>query len=212
MGVICDYKCETLTLVTSSGYVLDKFEYSALCSLIVMKTFEKANIYVPLSSPDSIEIMAKKYLATVKRGKISAPNLMNELSRTEEDSFRAQFIYRFDAVGAIILLLDYLCTKNETLSSLLYEIPPSNTVESSVSCNVREQEKIIKRFSEKYNTRQKDGADAFKISFENGWVLIVPQKAESAIEVISHASSLEYAREIADICTDEIARGRAKKD
>lgn len=212
MGVICDYKCETLSLVSQSGRVLSEYDYSALCALITMKSFDNARIYVPLSSPESIEILAERYNAKVKRSKISPPSLMNELSKNDQKSFVTQFIYRFDAVGAIILLLDFLYTSGETLDSLMREIPPSHIVNTSVSCSVQKQDEIIKNFFKKHKTQNEEDADALKISFDDGWVLIVPKKNESAIDVIGYGSSYEYAKEIADICTDEIVTGASKTE
>ncbi len=205
MGAICDYKCETLTLVTGSGVILSEYDYSALCSLIIMKTFSGASLYIPLSSPESIEALAKKYGAKVHRGKISPPHLMNELSKGGRALFMTQFIYRFDAVGAIILMLDFLYTNNETLSTLMSEIPPSNIVTTSLSCNIKEQNEIMQRL---YLTHSGEdfSSDALKISFDNGWVLIVPKKNESVINVISHGYSMEYASELADICINDMTQ------
>ena len=205
MGAICDYKCETLTLITGDGVILSEYDYSALCSLIIMKTYPSASLYIPLSSPESIEVMAKKYSATVHRGKISPPHLMNELSKGGRELFMNQFIYRFDAVGAIILLLDFLYTHNETLSSLISEIPPSNIVTTALSCSIKEQSEIMQRLYAVY-PQQEGTSDALKISFDNGWVLIVPKKNESVINVISHGYSMEYASELADICINDLTK------
>lgn len=205
MGAICDYKCETLTLVTGDGIILSEYDYSALCSLIIMKTYPAASLYIPLSSPESIEVMAQKYGATVHRGKISPPHLMNELSKGGRELFMNQFIYRFDAVGAIILLLDFLYTHNETLSSLIREIPPSNIVTTSLSCSIKEQSEIMQRLYA-VHPQQNDTSNALKISFDNGWVLIVPKKNESVINVISHGYSMEYASELADICINDLTK------
>lgn len=203
MGVICDYKCETLTLVTNSGTILSEYDYSALCSLIIMKTYPAASLYIPLSSPESIEVLAKKYGAKVHRGKMSPPHLMNELSKGGRALFMTQFIYRFDAVGAIILLLDFLYTNNETLGSLMSEIPPSNIVTTSLSCTIKEQNEIMQRLYLAHSDEE-TSSDALKISFDNGWVLIVPKKNESVINVISHGYSMEYASELADICINDM--------
>jgi phosphomannomutase len=74
---------------------------------------------------------------------------MNELSKNDQKSFVTQFIYRFDAVGAIILLLDFLYTSGETLDSLMREIPPSHIVNTSVSCSLQKQDEVIKDFFKK---------------------------------------------------------------
>ena len=205
-GVICDYKCETLSIVKNSGEKLSVFDYHALTSLIIMKSFPRATIFVPECAPDSIEIMAKKYGSAVRRTQVSPPHLMNELSKSNRKPFLHQFIYRFDAVGAIILLLDFLHTKNTTIAALQSEIPATHTVSTDISCPISKQTEILKELCANHKVEQHESQDAIRVTFENGWVLVVPKRTQSVINVISHAFSQEYAQEIADIFTDEITR------
>ncbi len=205
-GVICDYKCEAITIVKNSGQKLSEFEYCALTSLIIMKSFPDADIFVPESAPESIEIMAKEYSAKVHRTKVSPPHLMNELSKSNNKLFLHQFIYRFDAVGAIILLLDFLHTNNTTIEALQSEIPLTHIVCTDIGCSLGQQGEILKALCHKHNIEPDESQDAIKVTFENGWVLLVPKKADSVINVISHAYSEEYAQEISDIFTDEITK------
>ncbi len=206
-GVIMDYKCESVTIIKNSGEKLSEFDYSALTSLIIMKTFPDAEIFVSESAPQSIEEMGKKYSARVHRTKISPPYLMNELSKSDKIQFLHQFIYRFDAVGTIILLLDFLSSKETTIENLLSEIPATHTLSTNISYNTEKQPELLKKICDSHNVTADNSEDAIKINFDNGWVILIPQKTESAIRVISHAHSMEYAQEISDIFTDEISRG-----
>lgn len=203
-GVIIDYKCESLTIITKDKLLLSEFDYSVLSSLIIMKSFPSATIYTPFSSPDSIDTLAKKYGATIHRTKLSPPSIMNELSKREELMYQKQFIYRFDAVGALIMLIDYLGENNITLESMLKEIPDSHIINSSVSCPASRQEEVLEKLSSHYNISNDSISDGIKIPFENGWVVIVPSRSSSSINVISHGISEEYARELCNLCTDDI--------
>ena len=171
-----------------------------------MKSFSDAEIFVSESAPQSIEVMAEKYSARVHRTKISPPYLMNELSKSDKIQFLHQFIYRFDAVGTIILLLDFLSSKGTTIENLLREIPATHTLSTNISYNAEKQPSLLKKICESHNITADTTGDAIKINFDNGWVILIPQKTESAIKVISHAHSMEYAQEISDIFTDEITK------
>ena len=206
MGAICDYKCEGLTLVTGSGQVVSEFDYYALTSLIIMKSHANASVFVPDCAPESVEELAKKYGATIHRVGMSQPHLMNELSKNTRKMFLHQFIYRFDAVGAIILLIDFLSSEKLTPEALLQEIPRSHMTSTEISCNSEEQANIIRKLCTVHNIDLDEPRDAIKVAFDNGWVLIVPKRTESVINVISHGFSQEYAQEIADIVTDDIAK------
>lgn len=205
-GVIIDYKCEAVTIIKNSGEKISEFDYCALTSLIIMKSFPDAEIFVSESAPQSIELMAEKYSARVHRTKISPPYLMNELSKSDKIQFLHQFIYRFDAVGTIILLLDFLSSKETTIENLLREIPATHTLSTNISYNAEKQPALLKKICESHKITADNSTDAIKINFDNGWVILIPQKTDSAIKVISHAHSMEYAQEISDIFTDEISK------
>ena len=204
-GAIFDYKCETVTLISGHGQILSEFDYDALTSLIIMKSFKNATIYVPESAPESIDVMAEKYGATIYRTLISPPHLMNELSKEDRKMFLHQFIYRFDAVGTIILLSDFLYSHNTTIDRLAGEIPASYMVNTNISYKGRNCRELMQKICKKHNQDSDGSRDFVKIDFENGWVIIVPKKSESAINVISHGFSKEYAREIADIFMDDLS-------
>ena len=130
---------------------------------------------------------------------------MNELSSEDKKLYLHQFIYQFDAVGALLFLLDFLHTEKTTLEELLREIPASHTLSTNISCNPHKQNDILREISERYGANKDNEKDSVKISFEDGWVLLIPKRIDSAINVISHSFNEEYAREISDILTDEIS-------
>lgn len=206
IGAFCDAKCETLTLVTDSGRILSEYDYCTLTSFIIMRQFKNSPIYVPESAPETIEALAEKHGCTVHRTQISPPHIMKELSKSDRKQFLHQFIYRFDAVGAIIILLDYLYTNGITLDDLLAQIPASGTVTNTISCPRDKQKDVIEKLCHNHISHSPKTTDAVKLDFENGWVLVVPEKKTSSIRVISHAFNTEYAQEIADICIDEITK------
>ena len=206
-GAVCDYKCEKLSIVKNSGEILSTFDYCALVSLIIMKSFPHARVFVPVSAPDSIEIMAEKFESEICRTNISPPCLMNELSKSTHASYLQQFIYQFDAVGAIILLLDFLHTQNTTIEALQSEIPITHTVSMEVGCAVSNQEKVIRELCKNHNVEECETHDSIKVSFDNGWAIVIPKRSQAVINVIGHSFAREYAQEIADIFTDEISKG-----
>ena len=130
---------------------------------------------------------------------------MCEHQQVHHKSHLHQFIYHFDAVGAIILLLDFLHTEKATIEALLREIPETHTVSMDVGCAVSNQEKVIRELCKKHNVKGEETTDSIKVTFDNGWAIVVPRRSQSSISVIGHSISQEYAREIADIFIDEIS-------
>ena len=204
-GAMFDYKCETTTLFFGKGQLLSEFDYCALTALIIMKSFKNATVYVPQSAPESVEAMAKKYDATIHRTHLSPPSLMNELSKEDKKMFLHQFIYRYDAVGTIILLSDFLCSLDTSIMQLMEEIPPSYMVSTHISCKGRDYRELMQKVCQNHNHTSDGNEDFLKIDFENGWVILLPDRCDSLIKVISHGYSKEYADEIADIFTDDLS-------
>lgn len=204
MGAVIDPSCQELTLIDSSGRIIDRDSYTLLCSMIVMQTYENAHIYVPISAPSGIEQLAERYGADVIRTRNSPPDLMHELTKTGSDSFRDQFIYAFDAVGALIKLLDFMKTENASLSELVSRLPETHMVHTGVDCT--EKTDTLERLIELHPDSEPDLTDGLKLTFDGGWVLIVPAENGSAVSITSQGYSEEYARELADMCVDEISR------
>ena len=130
---------------------------------------------------------------------------MNRLSKNGQKPYLWQFIYQFDAVGAIILLLDFLHTKNTTIEALENEIPKTFTVSTDICCSRDIQEKVVRSLCEKHDVENAESFGAIKVTFDNGWGFVVPKRAHSVINIIGHSHSMEAAKEIADIFTDEIS-------
>lgn len=204
LGVIIDYKCENIEIVTNEGHILSRFDYGMLVSLIIMKSFPKATIYVPHSYPEELETLADKYGAAIKRTRLSAPSVMKELTAQNDEMLFRQFIYHFDALGALVSLLDFLFTSKASLNDLLYELPQGYITESSVGCSRKMQSEMLKNFFVANVGTITEYDDSVKLTFDNGWALVVPNKNKAEIRVISHSYSEEYAREISAACIDKL--------
>ncbi|MCH5188564.1 MAG: NTP transferase domain-containing protein [Oscillospiraceae bacterium] len=202
LGAVIDPSCQELTLIDGSGRIIDRDSFALLSAMIVMRTYEHAHIYSPVSAPSGIELLAEKYDAEVTRTRISPPELMQELTRSGDHCLRDQFIYAFDAVGALIKLMDFMKSNNATLSELIAQLPETHMVHTGVDCP--EKAKAMERLREQHSENSPDTTDGLRLSFDGGWVLVVPSENGSAISIISQGNTEEYAQELADMCVDEL--------
>ena len=202
IGAVIDPSCQELTLIDSSGRVVDRDLYTLLTAMVVMKSHKNARIYVPISAPSGIEELAARYGAEVFRTRNSPPELMRELTRGGESMLHDQFIYRFDAVGALIKLMDFMKSENASLAELLRRLPETHMVHTGVDCERAAD--AIERVCELHKDQQPDLTDGVKLTFDRGWVLILPTESAGALNITSQGYCEEYARELADMCVDEI--------
>ncbi len=200
VGFMLDGRCEKLSIV-SGGKLLDDNTYEALCALIVMKKYENAKIYVPVTSSSAIDIMAEKYAATVIRTKTTPLAIMKQMAGRDKH-ISEQFIFRFDAVGSVILLMDYLTKEKLSMESLLAEIPTVATNSVVLECTDRNFDELLEKiYTLPTSAEMPEGV---KITFDKGWVVVIPDTKKEAFHMVSDAVSMEVAKELCDLCIKQI--------
>ncbi len=202
LGAVIDPSCQELTLIDISGRIISRDIYTLLSAMIVMHTHRGAKIYVPISAPSGVELLAEKYGAVVVRTRNSPPELMRELTKSDDPMLYDQFIYAFDAVGALIKLIDFMKSENASLSELLARLPETHMIHTGVDC--AETSQAMNKIYSRHQSQPMDLTDGIKLSFDKGWVLLTPSEGFSSINITSQGYCEEYARELADMCVDEI--------
>lgn len=107
-----------------------------------------------------------------------------------------QFVLHFDAVGALIFIMDYLKQKNTTLCALAARIPKFYIVRRDVGCPPSEKPKVLKHLVKNAGGREVDATDGVKIKDAHGWVMIIPDEAAPTCHVVAQSQSEEYAQEL----------------
>lgn len=202
LGAVIDPSCQELTLIDGNGKIISRDEYTLLTAMAVMQSYENARIYVPVSAPSGVELLAERFGAEVTRTRTSPPELMHELTKTGGSMLRDQFIYAFDAVGALIKLMDFMKTRNLSLAELAAMLPETHMVHTGVDCAA--PPKAVQRLAELNSDAQIESAEGIRLSFDGGWVLVLPAENGSAINITAQGFSEEYARELADMCVEQI--------
>lgn len=195
-GAVIDPALEKITLIDERGRVLKREVYETFAALLILRQYENAKIYAPVSAPDAIDALALKYGGTVIRTRENPAAFMQGVSGGDR-ACEAQFILHFDALGAILCILSFLSREKKSLSAILEEIPKFSVERRSIGCEGKDKGKIIRSLLER--TPSADSTDGVKIYEKNGWVLILPEAAKPACRIIAHAQNEEYARELTDI-------------
>lgn len=205
LGAAIDPSCQELTLIDSTGKIFSREEYSLLSTLVVLMSYKNPRIYLPSSAPSGAELLASRYGGEIIRTKASVQSLMSELTKTDAPELGDQFIYAFDAVGALIKLMDFMKTENLSLSELRAKLPETYMIHEFVDTN--ENSPSPEKIAEMHNTAAADFTDGLKLTFDGGWVLIRKDEDSPALSVISQGYDQEYARELADMCINDLTRG-----
>ena len=114
-----------MVLIDELGRVVSGDKFTALASLIVFKNLSGSTAFVPVSSSNVIEKIARQYNGRVVRTKTSEQDIMSKLleSSIKGEGAMEQFTLYFDAIAGLIRILDFMNTNGYKLSQLVDMIP-----------------------------------------------------------------------------------------
>lgn len=214
LGAIIEDRSEKLLLIDEKGKLISDELYTALISLITLKTVPNATIIVPISAPSVIEKIAARYNGRVIRTKTSSLDVMNQMvkSSQQDATINDQFILNFDAVGGLIKIMDYMRSNQVTLSELIQDIPSFHIVKKEVECAWDAKGKVIREIIEDHCNSHIELMEGVKIYQDNGWVLVLPDLERPVCKVIGEGYTEEFAEALTDTFIDKVKKIGKSKD
>ena len=161
-----------------------------------------------------IDQMADIYDFSVKRTKTSTRGMM-ETALEEGVVFVGectggfiftQFQPAFDGMYAIVKILEIMAKKEIRLHQLLREIPPSFMIKEKVPCSWEKKGKIMRCMMEDSRDKTTTLIDGIKVNFSKGWIIIFPSQDQSYFHIVSEATTMERAKDLAGEYREKIAR------
>ncbi len=202
IGFITDSKCEKLTLVTPIHGIIEKELYEVIAAYLVMKKHPNSTVVASLGGSHVIEEIAKKENCRVERA-TEDDSLMMQYLADGEPSHEEQFVLKFDAVGAIIKLMDFIHSEKKSLDGIIDALPKVNMVRDRIEIENGKLEDALESVKAIEGV-DKNNSEGVKITFDKGWVLIVPDKYKSFCTVSGEGYSMETARELCDFCIKKL--------
>ncbi len=200
-GAALDDECEHLVLIDETGRVLDKNNVLALDVIVALQSGTGGDVVLPVSAPQSLTRLAKKYGRNVVYTKIDAPDFMRGVAQSGGEE---QFVLHFDGVGALLRLLVYLSESAQPLSKLMEEAEQYFITSDKVYCRAERKGTVIKELMERFSGYETDLTDGVKVFDDRGWVLVVPDGNAPSMHVISEGMSAEIADELSAGMIDKI--------
>ncbi|WP_041274615.1 mannose-1-phosphate guanyltransferase [Desulforamulus reducens] len=203
-GAIIDPNGDRLILVDGRGNVISDDLLTALISLIILKE-QAGPVIVPITAPRAIEALARKYQGSVVRTKTSQQDFINKIINHQVSNNAAthHYLMNFDALLALLKVLEFCACKDITLEELIKEIP--NTFLNQVKVEVPWEDKgrVIRRLIEEQDNDM-ELLDGVKVYHTNGWALVLPDPEEPVCRIFTEGDSMEIAEELTHFYTDKI--------
>lgn len=207
LGVSVEETAEKMILVDELGRVVSGDRFTALASLIVFKNLSGGTAFVPVSSSNVIEKIAREYNGRVVRTKTSEQDMMSKLlDGNPKGGALEQFALYFDAIAGLIRILDFMNVNGYKLSQLVDMIPEIHIRDKTVQCPWEAKGRVIRELMQQTQGHDIETLEGVKIFHEGGWVLVLPDTEKPLCRVIGEGYSEEYAEELTGMYVQKVLK------
>ena len=184
VGIYIDESGEKFDLYDETGEKVNEDVLQCICAIMVFSSEPDKVFYCGYHLPSSVEQIAENMGGNVIRSNHPEKHIMERLSKKNDLGLR--FILRFDVVGSIIKILDFLKENNISLNGLVSRVPEFYLCKKEYVLN----EKLLKEITEKLGI-EKEGK---RIEESKGWSFI--EKNKNLIKVVCEGVSMEASTEL----------------
>ncbi|MDQ2826876.1 MAG: mannose-1-phosphate guanyltransferase [Actinomycetota bacterium] len=206
LGAVIDPDGEHLTLVDDEGHVLTDEQALLVMVTLVCSQREHARVALPVSVSSGAQRIAAEAGAEIVWTKVSSAHIM-DVSESEDGIVLAAsqdggfifpaFLPAFDAIAALVHLLELLAQSGLRLSKLVAGLPRVHVAHESVVTPWEQKGLVMRKVVEAVKDHEMLLVDGVKILMDDGWALILPDPDEPVTHVWAEAPSDADARRLA---------------
>jgi len=212
VGFLFDNGAEKVFLVDERGKIIDNDTAMLVMAYLVMSTYKKGTIAVPVTVSSVIDELAKQFDFKIIRTGTSPRSIM-KASKEKDVIFVAdcnggfifpEFQNSFDAMYAVGNLIKMLSQTEFTISMIRREIPSFEVFHKTIPCAWDKKGQTMRYAIEYAKGKKTELIDGVKIFLDNGWVLLLPDPDEAYFHIWAEARDKTTAKGFIDIYTDKI--------
>ena len=203
LGVVLDWGAERVRLVTESGVLLDgDTTLHAMIELWCRTRDTAGAIAVPLAASSVVETIASAHHRIVIRPGRSRRALAASVldgRAVFAGSMRGGFIFgdffpAYDGVLATGMITRMLAKADTSLSELVAGLPQFHKVEIDIHCPVERKGAVMRAVTEHASEMETILTEGVRVSYSDGWALVLPHTSESSVTVWAEAGTDAEAR------------------
>jgi mannose-1-phosphate guanylyltransferase/phosphomannomutase len=201
-GAGVDVSAEHLTLITSSGEILDgNTALHAVLDLWCRFGEKDSAVVVPLSASQVVERVADSYGRRVvrtgrSRRAICAAAMEDGVgfAASQDGGFVfPSFLAAFDAVMSIGMLARLLIESGQRLDEVVAGLPPFFLHQATIPCPYNKKGAVMRGMAEALADRPVQMADGIKAAIGDGWVLVSPHSTEPTVTLFVEGPDADSA-------------------
>jgi mannose-1-phosphate guanylyltransferase/phosphomannomutase len=201
-GFLIDTGAEKVFIIDEKGQRISNDASLLMIANLVMREHKSGQVGVPVTVSGVIERLAVSQGMSVERLR-TAPRYIMDASHEKEMHFVGDgiggFIFPefqpcFDAMFAIVKIVELLARHKVSLSTLAGEIPAFETMHQKVPCPWDRKGLVMRRAIEDVQKFKNELVDGVKIFVDGSWVLMLPDPDEATFHVWSEGADKNHAR------------------
>jgi len=206
LGAVIDPDGEHLTLVDDEGHILTDEQALLVMVTLVCSQREKARIALPVAVSSGAQRIAAESGAEIVWTKVSSAHIMAvsesepgiALAASQDGGFIfPDFLPAFDAIAALVHLLELLARSGLRLSKVVAGLPRVHVAHESVVTPWEQKGLVMRKVVEAVDDHEMLLVDGVKILMDDGWALILPDPDEPVTHVWAEGPSDADARRLA---------------
>ena len=213
LGYVLDPDGETATIIDDQGTPLSPEQALLVLVTLVCDHHPRARLALPVSVSREAERIADARGAHIEWTKLSAAHLM-EVAGTGKVDFAASqeggfiwptFLPAYDSVATLVNLLDLLAAADQSLSSILAEIPDTHVAHDIVPTPWERKGAVMRGVMERAKDAPTVLVDGVKVIYPDGWALVLPDPELAITHVWAEGSSDAEARRLVAVHAGQVA-------
>jgi len=159
----------------------------------------RQQVTVPITAPGSVETIAAKFGAVVKRCKADHRSVL--LSEPPPAGLPA-----YDGFAALALVIEVMLRTGLALSALREDFPVPVRKTTNIQCSWEHKGKVMRSLLETAGQQRIQLLDGVKVFHQHGWALVWPDAEEPLFHILSEAETSEEADALTKMYATKISQ------
>lgn len=205
MGIILDNDGDRVVFIDHQGNIIREQTVLGIFAKYIMKDNPGGNIISSIVASQSLE-----EIVTDTGGhliKTSVNNVLNEIANNDAvfggdepgTYVFPEFQTCFDAIFAVVKMLEIMAKEDITLSNLARGIKEYNRTGFTIECEHDKKDEVIETFMTKFESEHNiNTVDGIRVDLEDSYILIRPSRFEPLVRVYIESKSATKLQELTE--------------
>jgi mannose-1-phosphate guanylyltransferase/phosphomannomutase len=206
LGAYIDYGSERIFLIDEQGGLIDHHEALGVLATLVLKA-KPGVLVAPATVPQTIAALVRQLAGSHFVPGKGEPSALLRAAQQHQARLASDanggyafpdHLLGFDAIFALIKLLELLATDRRPVSAIRQEIPRAAYEHRLEIVPWDAKGRVMRTMVELHRDEPVDLADGIKVFVDGGWVLVLPDPDMPRYHIIVSMEDSEKARALAD--------------